>query len=326
MISSSFSWIERVSRFCVYCSEKTIRNVNTDAIAEGHRSQLSVKPPATPQTIHPLTRRIATMNEYGEPTSGGVAIARRRRSFIEPLLARITARQSRMKARAPVRWRGTSSPHLSFTPVRHEHSRPVDVLSGRQHVDRAFGVRRGWPRPADPAAPPVERDGFVGGRKRPDLVPRSDHLFERAHDRRAVSAPASVRTHCHPLDVARPQRPAVVDELARHNRAVADQLVALVRERMRPAERVLPVVLAEVAGECLFEQHAQLGEHVLLELPRFRQPDQATDEFRLPRFYTANDPTLAPFIRLPRSPRKRRHMARQSPDEIRNVALVGHRG
>src|SRR4051794_39265803 len=98
MISSSFSWIARVSRFCVYCSENTIRNVKTDAIADGHSSQLVLKPPTIPQRAQPATRKIAARNAYGDPTKRGVAIARRRSGCISAPLLPLPAGPNRQRS------------------------------------------------------------------------------------------------------------------------------------------------------------------------------------------------------------------------------------
>jgi hypothetical protein len=60
------------------------------------------------------------------------------------------------------------------------------------------------------------------------------------------------------------------------DRRVADELAVLVGQRVDAAQRVLPVVRAEVAGEGVLEQRAGGGEPRRVELRGVRGADQAT--------------------------------------------------
>jgi hypothetical protein len=56
------------------------------------------------------------------------------------------------------------------------------------------------------------------------------------------------------------QRPAAVDEAALDDGAVADQLTVGPRQRVQPAEGVVPVRVVEVAVERVVEQHPGRAE------------------------------------------------------------------
>ena len=77
------------------------------------------------------------------------------------------------------------------------------------------------------------------------------------------------------LDVARAQRVAAVHEPPLHDRAVRDELVALADERVHAAERVLPVVVAEVALEGVVEQGARGRQRVGVQLGGLGDPQLA---------------------------------------------------
>src|SRR4051794_40928517 len=75
MISSSFSWIARVSRFCEYWSPNATSSVTTDATAEGTSSQRSEKPVAAPQTSQTAVAATAIANAQADPTTAAVPVA-----------------------------------------------------------------------------------------------------------------------------------------------------------------------------------------------------------------------------------------------------------
>jgi hypothetical protein len=77
-----------VSRFCVYWSENAIKNVITEAIADGHSSQLLLQWAANPQPIQAATNTIAPRNAHGDPTIFGVRIAIRRSNRMSLIAAR----------------------------------------------------------------------------------------------------------------------------------------------------------------------------------------------------------------------------------------------
>jgi hypothetical protein len=70
------------------------------------------------------------------------------------------------------------------------------------------------------------------------------------------------------LDVPDAQRPPAVHHVSLDHRAVRDQPVPVEGDRVHAAERVLPVVVLEVALEDLDEHPAQLHEQRGLELGR----------------------------------------------------------
>src|SRR3954452_18844000 len=65
----------RVSRFCVYWRLNTIRNVTTDATADGTSSHVFENAAKKPQRIQKTVSRIAVRNAHGEPTISGVLAA-----------------------------------------------------------------------------------------------------------------------------------------------------------------------------------------------------------------------------------------------------------
>ena len=69
-----------------------------------------------------------------------------------------------------------------------------------------------------------------------------------------MPAAAAVRAHRDRFDVARAQRASAVEQPPLDERGVADQLGVLPCQRVHPAERMLPVVVGEVAQERLVEE------------------------------------------------------------------------
>ena len=64
-----------------------------------------------------------------------------------------------------------------------------------------------------------------------------------------MALPAVAGAHAHALDVAAAQRAAAVQQPPLDHRRVADELAAVVGERVDAAERVLPVVLLHVVED-----------------------------------------------------------------------------
>lgn len=81
-----------------------------------------------------------------------------------------------------------------------------------------------------------------------------------------MPAAAAVGAHADALDIARAQRASTVQQPPLDDRRVADQLLALPEERVDAAERVLPVVLVEVALEDVREQGPRGLERRAIEL------------------------------------------------------------
>ncbi len=89
-----------------------------------------------------------------------------------------------------------------------------------------------------------------------------DHLLDGIHDRGAqpLAAPLGVHRHC--FHIAAPQCDAAVQQSALHHRGVGDHRAAVQDQRVHAAQRVFPVVLAEVPVE-------RRGEHQLGVLAGF---------------------------------------------------------
>jgi hypothetical protein len=120
---------------------------------------------------------------------------------------------------------------------------------------------------ANVSAAAVEAECLVRGRERRDVVGAPGEPLDRGHHRRAVPAPPDVGPHGDPLDVAGAQRAAVVQHATLHQRGVADERVAVVGQRVHPAEAVLPVLAGELAVERPLEQVAGGPPDGRLELP-----------------------------------------------------------
>ena len=100
-------------------------------------------------------------------------------------------------------------------------------------------------QPSDAYSRPAARPGRQGA----DRKGAADHRCECLHHRRAQSAPLPIGPHSHGLDVTGAQRPDPVEEAALHDRAVGDDRIVLLDDRVDAAEGVLPVVIVEVARE-----------------------------------------------------------------------------
>jgi hypothetical protein len=122
------------------------------------------------------------------------------------------------------------------------------------------------PLPAPPAAVRVER-GAVVGRAEGAEVGRAPHdPLERVHHRGAVTAAPLVGAHPDALDVARAQCAPAVQDPALDDRGVPDDLAALEHQRVDAAERVLPVVVVELALERVVEQHTGGAQRLGIEV------------------------------------------------------------
>lgn len=66
--------------------------------------------------------------------------------------------------------------------------------------------------------------------------------------------------HPDPFDVPRPQRPTADEETPLDHRCVVDHIFAMRRHDVETAERVVPVVLTEVAREDHVQKRLRLGQ------------------------------------------------------------------
>ncbi len=151
------------------------------------------------------------------------------------------------------------SPDVAVAPVAGQLAGEVQRDAELEYVDRVVVVRRAHDpgrrergrraAPALPAAGLVQSRAVFARAQRSELERAAQQPLQRFHQGSADPEPPPVRPHADPLHVAGPQRPAAVQEPALHQRGVPDQLPAVPRERMHAAQRVLPVVVREVAVE-----------------------------------------------------------------------------
>ena len=97
--SSSFSWIARVSRFCVYWSRSTSRKAASDVTVAGHSTQPPDQPKTGPVASQIAVATTALKNVHGEPTiPGAPATNLRSWAFMTAALPEYAAVNQRLEA------------------------------------------------------------------------------------------------------------------------------------------------------------------------------------------------------------------------------------
>jgi hypothetical protein len=81
-----------------------------------------------------------------------------------------------------------------------------------------------------------------------------------------VAMAPPVGAHADALDIAGPQRPATVQQPSLDDRRVTDELAVFPGQRMHAAQRVLPVLVGEVAVKGLVEQRTGRREGGAIEV------------------------------------------------------------
>lgn len=85
-----------------------------------------------------------------------------------------------------------------------------------------------------------------------------------------MPAPARVAAHADPLDVARTQCSATVQQPPLHDRRVSDQRVAVPHKRVHSAQHVLPIRIRQLSLEDLDEQRARRVQGRTIEISSVR--------------------------------------------------------
>ena len=186
---------------------------------------------------------------------------------------------------------GSESEPTSCRPARFSQviaSRDVDVLTCRTADDHhAVVFLRGSHEPAvrrtdvGRAAPALPAEACVEAplpcRQSAEVESLADEIRHRRHHRGAQSGALTSGSHGDGLDVAASKRARADQQFAFHDGGVGDDESRPFDERVPSAKCMAPVVVAEIAFECLVEQPAnrmtvRLGETSCFDEPDSRHP------------------------------------------------------